>query len=166
MTLFPTARERGAGTTHRLYPRPPRPTSRRRLFAWSVFWLQLQLSRRRSLSEEDSEGRAVREITARSSSGGSGSRRRKEEEGFFRFTSQEEQRGRVLKKKKRPGSAEKVSDTESRGKGAEELPLSCQKMELPAAGEHVFAVESIEKKRSRKVGHKSTEGDVYTQARG
>lgn len=94
MTLFPTAPERGAGTTHRLYPRPPHPTSRRRLFAWSVFWLQLQLSRRRSLSEEDSEGRDVREITARSSS-----KRRKEEEGFFRFTSQEEQRGRVLKKK-------------------------------------------------------------------
>lgn len=31
-------------------------------------------------------------------------------------------------------------------------------MELPAAGEHVFAVESIEKKRSRKVCDKSTEG--------
>lgn len=43
-------------------------------------------------------------------------------------------------------------DTESSGEGAEELPLSCRKMELPAAGEHVFAVESIEKKRSRKVG--------------
>lgn len=43
-----------------------------------------------------------------------------------------------------------MSDTESSGEGAEELPLSCRKMELPAAGEHVFAVESIEKKRSRK----------------
>lgn len=31
-------------------------------------------------------------------------------------------------------------------------------MELPAAGEHVFAVESIEKKRSRKVCHK----DIFT----
>lgn len=52
-----------------------------------------------------------------------------------------------------------MSDTESSGKGAEELPLSCRKMELPAAGEHVFAVESIEKKRSRKVGgHKSIDG--------
>lgn len=40
------------------------------------------------------------------------------------------------------------------------------KMELPAAGEHVFAVESIEKKRSRKVGHKSTEGHLYTHAHG
>lgn len=39
-------------------------------------------------------------------------------------------------------------------------------MELPAAGEHVFAVESIEKKRSRKVGHKSTEGHFYTHAAG
>lgn len=41
-------------------------------------------------------------------------------------------------------------------KGAEELPLSCRKMELPAAGEHVFAVESIEKKRSRKVGARAS----------
>ncbi|XP_026159910.1 E3 SUMO-protein ligase CBX4 isoform X2 [Mastacembelus armatus] len=32
----------------------------------------------------------------------------------------------------------------------EEPLLVCRKMELPAAGEHVFAVESIEKKRSRK----------------
>lgn len=39
-------------------------------------------------------------------------------------------------------------------------------MELPAAGEHVFAVESIEKKRSRKVCHKSTEGHFYTYAHG
>lgn len=39
-------------------------------------------------------------------------------------------------------------------------------MELPAAGEHVFAVESIEKKRSRKVRHKSTEGHFYTHAHG
>lgn len=38
------------------------------------------------------------------------------------------------------------------------------KMELPAAGEHVFAVESIEKKRSRKVCLKSVEGHFYTQA--
>lgn len=34
-------------------------------------------------------------------------------------------------------------------KKGELLPLY-RKMELPAAGEHVFAVESIEKKRSRK----------------
>lgn len=99
MTLFPTAPERGAGTTHRLYPRPPSPTSRQRLFVWSVFWLQLQLSRRRSLSEEDSEEGDVRKIRARRSSSGGSSRRKEEEEGFFRFTSQEEQRGRVLKKK-------------------------------------------------------------------
>lgn len=44
------------------------------------------------------------------------------------------------------------------GKKAEELLLLYRKMELPAAGEHVFAVESIEKKRSRKVCHKSVEG--------
>ncbi|XP_033934935.1 E3 SUMO-protein ligase CBX4-like [Pseudochaenichthys georgianus] len=47
---------------------------------------------------------------------------------------------------KRPESEDKVSD--SRG-NTREL-LLCRKMELPAAGEHVFAVESIEKKRSRK----------------
>lgn len=58
-----------------------------------------------------------------------------------------------------PGVHETVLDTERSGEGAEELPLSCRKMELPAAGEHVFAVESIEKKRSRKVGdHKSVKG--------
>lgn len=52
-------------------------------------------------------------------------------------------------------------DTERSGEGEEELPLSCRKMELPAAGEHVFAVESIEKKRSRKVGdHKSIAGQL------
>lgn len=34
-------------------------------------------------------------------------------------------------------------------------------MELPAAGEHVFAVESIEKKRSRKVGLQAVEGHFY-----
>lgn len=39
-------------------------------------------------------------------------------------------------------------------------------MELPAAGEHVFAVESIEKKRSRKVCHKSAEGHLCTHALG
>lgn len=39
--------------------------------------------------------------------------------------------------------------------------LLYRKMELPAAGEHVFAVESIEKKRIRKVCLKSTEGHFY-----
>lgn len=33
-------------------------------------------------------------------------------------------------------------------------------MELPAAGEHVFAVESIEKKRSRKVCLQDDEGHL------
>lgn len=32
-------------------------------------------------------------------------------------------------------------------------------MELPAAGEHVFAVEGIEKKRIRKVTGRHTEGE-------
>lgn len=68
-------------------------------------------------------------------------------------------------RKKRPGSEDKVPDTKSRGgKKAEELLLLYRKMELPAAGEHVFAVESIEKKRSRKVCHKSIEGHFYAHA--
>lgn len=53
-----------------------------------------------------------------------------------------------------------------RGGKAEERLLLYRKMELPAAGEHVFAVESIEKKRSRKVCHKSTEGHFCTHALG
>lgn len=75
---------------------PPRLTSRQRLFAWSVFWLQLQLARRRSLSEEESEGRDVDRIR-----GG----------GLLCFTSEEE-RGNGLK------FEDKVSDTESKGKKA------------------------------------------------
>ena len=63
----------------------------------------------------------------------------------------EEQQG-----KNGPESEDKVSD--SRRKETEDPLLLCRKMELPAAGEHVFAVESIEKKRSRKVCDKSTEG--------
>lgn len=53
---------------------------------------------------------------------------------------------------------EKVSQVKERKTGEkkkknhETLHLNV-KMELPAAGEHVFAVESIEKKRSRKVCH-------------
>lgn len=63
-----------------------------------------------------------------------------------------------------PESEDKVSDSKTRGKETEEPLLLCRKMELPAAGEHVFAVESIEKKRSRKVCDKSTEGHFYTHA--
>lgn len=68
--------------------------------------------------------------------------------------------------KKRAESEDKVSDTKSRGKKTVEPLLLYRKMELPAAGEHVFAVESIEKKRIRKVCHKSTEGHFYTHAHG
>lgn len=64
------------------------------------------------------------------------------------------------------GVSETVLDTESSGEGAEELPLSCRKMELPAAGEHVFAVESIEKKRSRKVGdHRQSIAGQFVQCK-
>lgn len=53
----------------------------------------------------------------------------------------------------------------ARGKTGEPL-LFYRKMELPAAGEHVFAVESIEKKRSRKVCHKNTAGHFLMIAHG
>lgn len=52
-----------------------------------------------------------------------------------------------------PERQDKVSKTRSKENKTEEPLLSYLKMELPAAGEHVFAVESIEKKRSRKVCH-------------
>lgn len=74
---------------------PPRLTSRQRLFAWSVFWLQLQLARRRSLSEEESEGSDVLKI--RGEGGGS--------------CLAHQRRSR----KKRPESEDKVPDTKSRG---------------------------------------------------
>lgn len=92
---------------------------------------------------------------------GAGENNGQEKEPRFCFTSRKVQSGADSGGNKYiyPGVEETVSDTETSGEGAAELPLSCRKMELPAAGEHVFAVESIEKKRSRKVGgHKSVEG--------
>lgn len=72
--------------------------------------------------------------------------------------------------RKRPESERKVSDTRTRAGVTREKRkgalLLCRKMELPAAGEHVFAVESIEKKRSRKVGTQRAEGRFHTHAHG
>ncbi|KAG8015046.1 E3 SUMO-protein ligase CBX4, partial [Nibea albiflora] len=94
-----------------------------------------------SLSEGESEGRDAVKIRG----GG----------GLLCFTSEEQQGKRNYLK-----TEDKVSDTKSRKEReregrkkktkAEEPLLLYRKMELPAAGEHVFAVESIEKKRSRK----------------
>lgn len=84
---------------------PPRLTSRQRLFAWSVFWLQLQLARRRSLSEEGSEGSDVVKILG----GGGGS------------CLAHQRRSR----KKRPGSEDKVPDTKSRGGKKQRSFCSC-----------------------------------------
>ncbi|XP_034753525.1 E3 SUMO-protein ligase CBX4-like [Etheostoma cragini] len=69
--------------------------------------------------------------------------------GHLCFTSVEQQE----EKKKRLEKEDKVSDRKKKKKQRErtqQLLLLYRKMELPAAGEHVFAVESIEKKRSRK----------------
>ncbi|XP_027874545.1 E3 SUMO-protein ligase CBX4 [Xiphophorus couchianus] len=55
-------------------------------------------------------------------------------------------RGKKGNNKASPDRIDQVSAVRETG----ESPLFRWKMELPAAGEHVFAVESIEKKRSRK----------------
>lgn len=76
-------------------------------------------------------------------------------------------RGAAKKKKKENGPKAGIRCRIPKAEGNTVEPLLLyRKMELPAAGEHVFAVESIEKKRSRKVCHKSTEGHFYTHAQG
>lgn len=69
------------------------------------------------------------------------------------------QRRKKKNKKKKPRSWDRGGCRRlKRLGGKRRLLVLYRKMELPAAGEHVFAVESIEKKRSRKVCDKSTEG--------
>lgn len=130
----------------------PLPLRHANVYLHGVFsGCSLNSPRRRSHSVEHGEGREGRgleKITARRRSRGSASQpgRCKVERGAGNkyFCSESRRRSRIPR-----GSVE----------GAQNPPLSCRKMELPAAGEHVFAVESIEKKRSRKVcGPKSIEG--------
>jgi len=133
--FFPRRLNAASGTTPRPAPLlspPPCLTSLSPAYLREVFSLQLRRGRRTSLSE----GEKAREAAQRTP----------EEE--------EEEAAEEEEEKENTTPKERIRCIERRDRHTGQPRCSAVgKMELPAAGEHVFAVESIEKKRSRKVRH-------------